>query len=98
VRERRELFATDLLDRLARRYSNFTWQATLTRKAVEGPFARGRIPELLKQESTDLADAAVLIAGSPAFVDACAVAAQARGADPSRIVTDSFLPRGLPPG
>lgn len=99
VRERRELFAVDELARLARRHPNFAWQATLTRETVEGvsvqsPCAYGRIPALLGQDKPDLAAAAVLIAGGPAFVDACAAAVQACGADPDRIVTDSFLPRG----
>jgi CDP-4-dehydro-6-deoxyglucose reductase len=93
VRERKELFACDALARLARRHPTFTWQATLTREQIEGPFARGRIPELLTKESTDLSGTAVLVAGSPAFVDACAAAAQARGAVAERVITDSFLPR-----
>lgn len=99
VRERRELFAVDALAPLARRHANFAWQATLTRETaadiqVQGAFAFGRIPHLLGQDKPDLAAAAVLIAGSPGFVDACAAAAQACGADPERIVTDAFLPRG----
>jgi CDP-4-dehydro-6-deoxyglucose reductase len=99
VRERRELFAVDALARLARRHPNFAWQATLTREAaadvrVQSACAYGRIPELLGQDKPDLAAAAVLIAGSPGFVDACAAAAQACGVDPGRIVIDAFLPRG----
>jgi CDP-4-dehydro-6-deoxyglucose reductase len=98
VRERRELFAADALARLARRHANFAWQATLTREtaqgaAVQGRYASGRIPALLAADKPDLSAAAVLIAGSPGFVDACAAAAQACGADPGRIVTDAFLPR-----
>lgn len=94
VRERRELFAADLLGRLARRHANFAWQATLTREPAAGALAHGRIPDLLAADRPDLAPAAVLIAGSPGFVDASAAAAQACGADPGRIVTDAFLPRG----
>lgn len=99
VRERRELFAVDALARLARRHANFAWQATLTRETAEGvqvvsPCAAGRIPDLLARDKPDLANAAVLIAGSPGFVDACAAAAQACGVDPGQVITDSFLPRG----
>jgi ferredoxin-NADP reductase len=34
----------------------------------------------------------VLAAGSPAFVDACVAKAEALGAPPDRILTDSFTP------
>jgi CDP-4-dehydro-6-deoxyglucose reductase, E3 len=94
VREERELFACDDLARLARRHANFTWLATLTRDTGHGAFATGRIPELLAREAANLAGHAVLIAGSPGFVDACRAAAQAQGADAAGIVVDSFLPRG----
>lgn len=94
VRERQELFACDELARLARRHANFDWQATLTRDTAEGSWAHGRIPELLAHGAVDLAAHAVLVAGSPGFVDACAAAAQSRGADASAIIVDSFLPRG----
>jgi CDP-4-dehydro-6-deoxyglucose reductase len=93
VRDRRELFACEELARLARRHANFTWQATLTRDVTAGAWEHGRIPDILPRSATDLASHAVLIAGSPGFVDACAAAAQARGADASAIVVDSFLPR-----
>jgi len=94
VREQRELFACDDLARLARRHANFTWQATLTRDTTPGSWARGRIPDLLlNREAVDLTGHAVLVAGSPSFVDACAAAAQARGADAATVVVDSFLPR-----
>lgn len=94
VRERKELFACEELARLARRHGNFTWKATLTRDESKGAWTHGRIPELLAREAADLAGYAVLIAGSPGFVDACAAAAQSRGASAASIVVDSFLPRG----
>jgi len=93
VREERELFACDDLARLARRHDNFTWQATLTREAAHGTWATGRIPAVLQREAATLDGHAVLIAGSPSFVDACSAAAQAQGANAACIVIDSFLSR-----
>ena len=94
VREQRELFACEDLARLARRHANFTWQATLTRDSAAGSWAKGRIPDLLAREGVNLAGHAVLIAGSQGFVDACAAAAQAQGAEATAVIVDSFLPRG----
>lgn len=94
VRDRRELFACDELARLARRHANFTWQTTLTRDTAAGAWQHGRIPDLLARSGLELAGHAVLVAGSPGFVDACAAAAQAHGVPAATIVVDSFLPRG----
>jgi hypothetical protein len=48
---------------------------------------------VLAREAQDLSGTMVLVAGAPAFVDDCAAAADRAGADPARIVVDSFLPR-----
>ena len=94
VRDRAEIFAADALDALARRHANFGYRITLTREApASDRCLRGRIPDVLSRELRDLSDSAVLVAGAPAFVDDCVAAAKAAGADPSRIVVDSFLPR-----
>jgi CDP-4-dehydro-6-deoxyglucose reductase len=97
VRDRGEIFAAEALAALARRHGNFAYRITLTRAPPgDDRFLRGRVPDVLAREGQDLSAATVLIAGVPAFVDACAAAVKRAGADPSRIVVDSFLPR-LPP-
>lgn len=94
VRDRRELFALDVLARLAHRHENFSYRVTLTRDdAAPPPWLRGRIPLLLTREARNLSEHVVLVAGSPAFVDDCVAAALASNAAADRIVTDSFLPR-----
>jgi CDP-4-dehydro-6-deoxyglucose reductase len=94
VRDRGEIFAADDLAALARRYANFTYRITLTRAAPGSDRGlRGRVPDVLAREASDLSGTTVLIAGAPSFVDGCTAAAKRAGADPSRIVVDSFLPR-----
>jgi NAD(P)H-flavin reductase/ferredoxin len=93
VRDRSEAFALDALHALARRHANFSYLVTLSR-ASDAPagWRLGRIPEWLGQELPDLSSWHVLAAGPPAFVDACALAARARGAAESHILTDSVTP------
>jgi ferredoxin-NADP reductase len=93
VRDRSEAFALDALHALARRHANFTYRITLTR-AGDPPagWRKGRIPDWLAEEFPDLSAWHVLAAGPPAFVDACVAKAQALGAPPDRILTDSFTP------
>jgi ferredoxin-NADP reductase/ferredoxin len=94
VRDRSEIFAADELETLARRYPNFAPRMTLTRApAGNDRCLRGRVPDILAREAPDLSGTTVLIAGAPAFVDACADAVKGAGAHPSRVILDSFLPR-----
>jgi NAD(P)H-flavin reductase len=93
VRDRSEVFALDALHALARRHANLSYAVTLTRAPEAAPGWRlGRIPEWLAEELPDLSTWLVLTAGPPAFVDACVAKAQALGASPGRILTDSFTP------
>ena len=93
VRDRSEVFALDALHALARRHANFTYQVTLTRADEAAPGWRlGRIPDWLDEAFSDLAPWHALAAGPPPFVDACVAKAQALGAAPERILTDSFTP------
>ncbi len=97
VRERREIFALDELEGLARRHENFGWQITLTREPdAPAPWAKGRIPDLLTKQKPDLSSYAALVAGSPGFVDACSTTLRNAGVAPERIILDSFLPRNPP--
>lgn len=94
VRDRQEIFCMEELAALARRHENFAYRIILTREGPDsGRSLRGRVPDVLSRERPDLSAVVVLIAGAPAFVDDCAEAAKRAGADPSRIVVDSFLPR-----
>jgi CDP-4-dehydro-6-deoxyglucose reductase len=93
VRSRPEAFALDALTGLARRHPNFHWRVTLTRDAAAvPPWLQGRVPEVLAREAWSGTSRGVLIAGSPGFVADCSAAAIAQGADPARVVVDSFTP------
>ncbi|MGH6914260.1 MAG: FAD-binding oxidoreductase, partial [Geminicoccales bacterium] len=95
VRDQGEVFALDALHALARRHVNFSYALTLTRAVSADPAAgwrHGRIPAWLGEEFPGLDDHWVLAAGAPGFVDACVEKAQALGASPERILTDSFTP------
>ncbi len=97
VRDRREIFALEALTSLARRYPNFGWQITLTRDPdAPETWAKGRIPALIVKDHPDLSPAAVLVAGSPSFVDDCVAAARDCRVDPANIIPDAFLPRHAP--
>ena len=92
VRAREEAFALDALTELARQQPNFRWQVTLTRDAAAGaPWRQGRLPALLQQEGFD-AGRGVMIAGGPSFVADVSAAVIGLGADPARLVVDSFTP------
>jgi CDP-4-dehydro-6-deoxyglucose reductase, E3 len=94
VRDRGEIFGVEELAALARRHENFAYRITLTREAPGSDRClRGRVPDVLARERPDLSGTVVLIAGAPSFVDDCAEAVKRAGADPSRVIVDSFLPR-----
>lgn len=67
---------------------------TLTRGA--GPLPHGRIPELLPTLYQNLDGHDVFIAGAPAFVLACAAAADTRGAPRARVHTEVFFAEPQP--
>ncbi len=93
VRDRREAVALDTRHALARRHASVSYGITLTRASQAPPGWRlGRVPDQLGAELPDLSAWHILAAGSPAFVAACIAKAQALGAAPERILTDSFTP------
>lgn len=94
VRERRELFALDILAAMARRHEAFRYRVTITREDGELPgFLQGRCTALLERENPALSGTRILIAGPPGFVDDCTEAVKACGADPAAIAVDSFVSR-----
>lgn len=76
------------------RHPQFRFVRTLTRSA--GPRPHGRIPELLPTLYQDLDGHDVFIAGAPAFVRACAAAADALGASRARVHTEVFFAEPQP--
>lgn len=98
VRNRDEVLCMDAFARLAATHPNFSYKITLTREAppVGTRYLAGRAPDLLHRLHGSLEAHAVLAAGAPGFVDACAARARGLGAPPDRIALDSFLPAAAP--
>lgn len=57
---------------------------------------QGRIPTILGQLFTDLANTSVFIAGPPAFVDSCKIAALELGATTDLIHTEGYVDQFIP--
>lgn len=79
-------------DQWSRDYPEFRIVRTLTRG--EGPGPHGRVPSLIGDLCGDLAAHDIYIAGGPGFVTSCAAAAEASGAERSRIRTEPFFVDG----
>jgi len=71
------------------RYAHFCFIRTLTRGP--GPAPRGRVPQVLGTLCSEVERCEVFIAGAPAFVGACALAAEARGARREHVRTEQFF-------
>lgn len=78
------------------RHPQFRYLRTLTR--ADGPPPTGRIPVILGDWFPGLSGWRVYIAGAPGFVTACAAAARACGARPSRVYTEEFFTEPRPWG
>ncbi len=76
------------------RHPQFRFIRTLTRGA--GPLPHGRVSELLPTLYQDLDGHDVFIAGAPAFVLACAAAADTLGAPRARVHTEVFFAEPQP--
>lgn len=70
-------------------HANFTFLRTLTR--APGPPPVGRIPGVLADHVTDLADHEVFIAGAPSFVADCARVVRQLGGRPGLVHTEEFF-------
>jgi CDP-4-dehydro-6-deoxyglucose reductase len=75
------------------RHRNFRFRYTCTRE--QGDDLNGRVPDILGEVAGDLSDTSVYIAGSPAFVDACAEAVKARGARDELLHTEGYYEQQL---
>lgn len=89
VRGEADILAGDRLQAWQREYPRFRLIRTLTRGPGAPP--RGRLPALLPGLVHSLAGVSVFVAGPEGFVDACATAALALGADLARVHTEAFV-------
>jgi CDP-4-dehydro-6-deoxyglucose reductase len=99
ARTRADLYDEGLMAWWQAKHRNFRYRVTLTREAgtrEKGAALSGRIPTILPQLFTDLADTSVFIAGSPGFVEDCIAAAMALGARSERIHSERYVPQQPP--
>ncbi|SIT48284.1 Ferredoxin:oxidoreductase FAD/NAD(P)-binding:oxidoreductase FAD-binding region protein [Paraburkholderia piptadeniae] len=83
-----DLYESGLFEYWTKKYVNFRYIPTLTRDTHGG--LTGRIPDVLPKQFKDLSNYSVFIAGSPTFVDACALAAKRLGASERFIYTEGY--------
>ena len=79
------------------RYRNFRFLISHTRGPADGRPAK-RLPQLLPGVFPRLSGTSVFIAGSPQFVNDCAAAARALGAEDRLLHTESYVAQHLPEG
>ncbi len=77
------------------KHRRFKFIPTLTREEKEG-YHHGRIPNILSDLYPDLSKHSIYIAGSPEFVDSCAIAAKELGATDEMIHSEGFFDQAQP--
>jgi CDP-4-dehydro-6-deoxyglucose reductase, E3 len=97
VRTRRDVFFVSELQRLASRYSYFSFRLFLTRadrtETLPEGWYRGRITQYLSRSAALVCAERVLIAGSPDFVRACHECVVAGGARAGSVLTETYDPK-----
>lgn len=92
VREAADAFALERLHGLRAAHPSFAFDLTITDK----PSPLGRfsalVPDLLPCLYPALSGHRVIMAGSPAMMDACLATLLKHGADPRKVAVDSFVP------
>ena len=95
ARTRSDLYCLGTMALWQARNRRFRFMPTLTREQAAG-MLNGHIPEVLPGLFPDLSNHSVFIAGSPAFVEACAGAVGILGAKPELIHTEGYFPQHKP--
>ena len=85
VREQRDVYDLDMLERLSRNHANFSYQVVLSRVGAHGEFRIGRVSSAVSADHANLEGWKAFVAGPPAMVETVAEAAFARG-----LVADDF--------
>lgn len=100
VRTRRDLFFVSELQRLAGRYSQFSFRVFLTRADPSGTLPErwysGRITQHLPGSAALACAERILIAGSPDFVRACQECVLGGGAKADSVLTEAYDPKPYP--
>ena len=90
ARTKEDVYDSGLMAFWQMKHRNFRFIPTLTREQAPG-MQHGRVPDLLPKLFPDLSGHSIFAAGSPAFVDACIVAAKALGAKDELLHTEGFF-------
>ncbi|HLU06482.1 MAG TPA: 2Fe-2S iron-sulfur cluster-binding protein [Woeseiaceae bacterium] len=92
VRERRDLYMIDLVERWQREYANFTVTPVLSGSGNDWPGRRGLVHEAMLADAPDLSGYEVYICGSVQMVDTAVPTFLAHGLSEDSCVSDAFLP------
>ena len=95
VRERRDLYMLELVERWAREHPNFTVTPVLSEdSSTDWPGRRGLVHEAMLADYPDLSGHEVYVCGSVRMVETAVPAFISRGLSEDACVSDAFLPSG----
>src|SRR5690606_9834881 len=92
VRERGDLYMTDLAERWQREHANFTVTPVLSGSGNDWPGRRGLVHEAMLADAPDLSGHEVYICGSVQMVNTAVPTFLAHGLSEDSCVSDAFLP------
>lgn len=93
VRERKDLYMTELVERWAKEHPNFTVTPVLSEdSSADWPGRRGLVHEAMLEDYPDLSGHEVYVCGSVLMVDTAVPAFIARGLGEDACISDAFLP------
>jgi CDP-4-dehydro-6-deoxyglucose reductase len=90
VRGRRDLYAHDELEGIARRTPNFRYRPVLSEPDADWPGRRGLVHDAVLRDFEHLTAADIYASGPPAMIAALRHRFALRGADPARLFFDAF--------
>jgi CDP-4-dehydro-6-deoxyglucose reductase len=90
VRGRRDLYAHDELEAIARRIPGFRYRPVLSEADADWPARRGFVHEAVRRDFEHLTAADIYASGPPAMIAALRETFALRGADPARLFVESF--------
>jgi ferredoxin-NAD(P)+ reductase (naphthalene dioxygenase ferredoxin-specific) len=90
VRSARDIYCTDVLFDLAKRYQNLTVHVVVTEGSDDPVLRSGIVTEAVVQDWSSLAGWRAYLCGAPPMVDAATVVARDRGIETEHIYADAF--------
>lgn len=92
VRDEIDVYGLDLLDDLAKRFSNFQYEVVLSACQTETRFAQGFVTDVISAKFDSLEGWRVYLAGPPPMVEAATRLSETKGVESKHIYADAFYP------